>query len=72
MTHEEDQGWKFGAKANHLLDWGEGHEGKGILFEDRSLHTWVDEGATHFEHMEEHPEAGNGLVYLYIKPDGGM
>lgn len=68
-----DADWNFVASTedSHVLNWDEGNEGKGLIFDDGRVHTWnEDDYPVHDEYLDDHPELPTPTHYLYISPGG--
>lgn len=66
------------ASDNDELHWTPGHNGKGLIEMDNTVHTWNCFGAAqepwHMEYVQEHGLEGLGRIaaFFYIDPDGGV
>lgn len=55
---------------DNILNWQEGHEGKGIIDRNGFVHTWTDdEFGLHRDYIE-HAGLDQALAYFVIAPDG--
>lgn len=65
----------FSGTADDELHWTPGHNGKGLIESDNTVHTWNCVGPNqepwHYEYVAEH-KLEHVMVYFYIDPDGGV
>lgn len=73
--------WNLSKTVKHMLDWDEGNEGKGVLMNDGSFHTWnVDDlrMPNHIAYMKEHglyntpQDLEDAKGFFEIGPDGRL
>lgn len=61
--------WSFDS-GDHVLNWDEGTEGKGLVDDHGNVHTWdAEEYGTHQEYMQEHG-IESADEYFWITPNG--